>query len=294
MMRVPVLFAGLLVLLGVVCRPPSAARAEDTEMIVAGTEAPEGKYPYQVCLYSSMADNMGFCGGSIIASQWVLTAAHCLSEGDDHKGPNTAKRPADVVVGYGSNDRKKTKKIAAAKIIVRQGHGDVALIKLQKPIADPKAITLANPDTDRKYLVPGAKVTITGWGALWDAYDEDVKALMADLDDKQEMIEKWQAPVRLREVELDAMNNETCNKVFEPSQITVAPTEVCAMYQGTKKAQCNGDSCGPIVVAADAPRGLIQIGVVSWSVKCASTGTPSVFARVSSFTDRVQETMKNN
>jgi secreted trypsin-like serine protease len=43
-------------------------------MIVAGTEAAEGKFPYQVRLYSSIEDDGGFCGGSLIAPQWVLTA----------------------------------------------------------------------------------------------------------------------------------------------------------------------------------------------------------------------------
>jgi secreted trypsin-like serine protease len=56
-----------------------AALAEDTEMIVGGTPAPERKYPYQVRLYESIEDDKGHCGGSLIAPQWVLTAAHCVT-----------------------------------------------------------------------------------------------------------------------------------------------------------------------------------------------------------------------
>uniref|UniRef100_A0A672K9R7 Peptidase S1 domain-containing protein n=1 Tax=Sinocyclocheilus grahami TaxID=75366 RepID=A0A672K9R7_SINGR len=46
--------------------------------IVGGVDAFEGSWPWQVSLHSS---NFGghFCGGSLINSEWVLTAAHSLS-----------------------------------------------------------------------------------------------------------------------------------------------------------------------------------------------------------------------
>ena len=79
---------------------------------------PEGKYPWQVRIYSSMEDDKGFCGGSIIAPQWILTASHCLSKGESNGGPNVAVDPENVVVGYGSNDRTQTTKIQAEKVFV--------------------------------------------------------------------------------------------------------------------------------------------------------------------------------
>jgi secreted trypsin-like serine protease len=85
-------------------------------MIVAGTEAAEGKFPYQVRLYSSIEDDGGFCGGSLIAPQWVLTASHCVTKGDLNGGPKPQADPEDVVVGYGSNDRTKTTKVEVEKI----------------------------------------------------------------------------------------------------------------------------------------------------------------------------------
>jgi secreted trypsin-like serine protease len=289
--------------LGLLIAASGFARSADNEMIVAGTEAPDGKYPYQVRLYTSMNDKFGFCGGSIIAKQWVLTAAHCLSKGK-WDGANTPLDPADVVVGYGSNDRTKTTKIPAAKIFVRPeylskgttGKADVALIKLKKPIPDPKAIALADPETDKKLLVPGDKVIITGWVALWNAYDKDVESVVAEFGSPQEMVDKWQFPVRLREVELGYVDNDTCNSLFKSRSPTysVANTEVCAINEPARKSSCHGDSGGPIVVASAAPGGFLQVGVDSWGVGCGETGTPDVYARVSSFKDWIDDTMKNN
>jgi secreted trypsin-like serine protease len=300
MTRVHVLLSSLLTALGVWCQLPAAAMAEDTEMIVNGTEAPEGKYPWQVRLYSSMEDQGGFCGGSIIADQWILTAGHCATNGDHNAGPTTAKNPADIVVGYGSLDRTKTIKIPAAKVIVRQdfldkglnGKGDVALIKLKTPISHAPAVPLADPDLDRKVAAPGKKVTVTGWGAVWDSEDKDVNALVAELGSKAEMVEKLNLPIKLREVELDVIDPEVCRASLSP--LTVGDTEICIMRPGTPKGSCFGDSGGPLVAPADNARGFVQVGVVSWGVRCGRDGQPNVHARVSSFTNWIRDTMKNN
>ena len=121
MRRVQVLTAGLLMAVGISWQLSAGALADDNEMIVNGKEAPDGKYPYQVRLYSSEEDQYGFCGGSIIAPQWVLTASHCVTEGDLNAGPTTQKDPEDFVVGYGSNDRTQTKRIQAVKIFATAG-----------------------------------------------------------------------------------------------------------------------------------------------------------------------------
>jgi secreted trypsin-like serine protease len=165
MTRVHLVLAGLLSFGLFGAMQPASFAAGGTEMIVAGSEAPEGKYPYQVLLYSSKEDKIGFCGGSVIAPQWVLTAAHCMIEGDFGKGPTTATEPGKVVVGYGSNDRTKTKKVEAEKVIVnpnylakgRGGKVGLTLLKLKRPIPNAPVVAFADPDSDKKYLVPGAK-----------------------------------------------------------------------------------------------------------------------------------------
>lgn len=43
--------------------------------LIGGRHAPPATYPYQVSLQNNKHH---FCGGSIISTKWVLTAAHCV------------------------------------------------------------------------------------------------------------------------------------------------------------------------------------------------------------------------
>ena len=288
--------ACLIALLGALALT-GTARSEDNEMIVAGTEAPDGKFPYQVRLYASASDLRGFCGGSLIAPQWVLTASHCLAE--EKQGSYVARSPEAVVVGYGSNDRTKTTKVDVVKVIVRpefldkglNGKADVALLKLKQPIANPKTVPLADPDADKKYLVPGAKVTVSGWGTLW-SYDDDVASLVGEFG--TDMEEKVTAPIKLREVEVDWIDNDACNAAFAAKHAGagIADTEFCAFQQGTNKDTCQGDSGGPMVVRDENGK-FVQVGVVSWGRGCGGE-TPGVYARVAKFKGWIADTIKSN
>jgi secreted trypsin-like serine protease len=290
------LVSRLLLLVGLVGGLSGQALGEtDTEMIVGGTAAPEGKYPWQVRLYSSADDTVGFCGGSIIDEKWILTAAHCLLDTDA------------VVVGYGSNDRTKTTKIESEKIIVHPGYiagekADVALVKLKKPIPDAKAIAYADAAQDQALLPDGANVVVTGWGAIWDfqAFQNavDVMAGRRTVSERKLLSdEELQAPLKLHEVDIQVIDPTECKAVYKSLQVpafAIGDTEICATGLAGGKDSCFGDSGGPLVVAADNARGYAQVGIVSWGPQCGNPLYPGVYTRVSSFSNWIKDNMSAN
>jgi secreted trypsin-like serine protease len=291
------MLAGLLSFGPLCAMLPMAFAADDNEMIVAGSEAPEGKYPYQVRLYSSKEDKIGFCGGSIIAPQWVLTAAHCVVA-----DPTATARvnPVDaVVIGYGSVDRTKTTKVESEKIIVdpdylekgANSHDDIALIKLKEPIPDAKPVPLANADLDKKLMTPGATVTVTGWGAVWDPEDKNVLAMLSQLTAGADLGDKLNYPLKLHQVEIQVMDNESCKSLFQGSSTEIVDSSICALQPGSRKNACYGDSGGPLM-ASPKPRTFVQVGVVSRG--CGNMDLPNIYTRVSSFSDWIASTMAGN
>jgi secreted trypsin-like serine protease len=290
MMRACKLVAPILLLAGMIAITAGQALAEtDTDMIVGGRPADQGKYPWQVRIYSNMDDQIGFCGGSIIADQWVLTAAHCVLD------------VQAVVVGYGNVDRTQTKKIPSEKIIVHPAYlagekADVALIKLAKPIPNAEAIGYTDAAEERKFMPAGATVTVTGWGAIWDfpAFNNAVQVMAgrSALNERKLLSdEELQAPRLLHEVDVEVIDPAECKAVYEGLQVpafSIGDTEICATGPSGGKDSCFGDSGGPLVVAADNKRGYSQVGIVSWGPQCGNPLFPGVYTRVSSFADWIK------
>ena len=118
---------------------------QDTR-IYGGRPAEQGAWPWQVSLHT--ASRVGndiesrvlsqFCGGSLIARQWVLTAAHCVQ---DFEGKIT--QPGEILVDFHPDHRAQGRiEVIAQKSHKAGGRNYHQLFELslpqrgQKPFAD--------------------------------------------------------------------------------------------------------------------------------------------------------------
>ena len=266
--------AAMVIALLVALLPATVAMAQPpTPRIVGGQEADPGEWPWQVALVKKGSDlyNNQFCGGMIIAANWVVTAAHCV----DTEGPNDL----DVVAGVhdlgnpGANIQRRT----LSQIIVHpnynpgNGDSDVALLRLASPIAERPASAGTLPI---RYitLVPtnvgdlaGRDVTVTGWGNRKPAPPGGIDY-----------------PQRLHEVVVPVATQAACVAAY--AHLTgITANMLCAGQLGSGKDSCQGDSGGPLVYNNNGTWQLA--GIVSWGEGCAHPNYYGVYVRVSRFVD---------
>uniref|UniRef100_A0A6P4F5H6 trypsin n=1 Tax=Drosophila rhopaloa TaxID=1041015 RepID=A0A6P4F5H6_DRORH len=132
--------------------------------IVGGADVPPGEHvPYQVSLqYKARAGQMHFCGGSIVAPNRILTAAHCC------QGLNVSRM--SVVAGIrGLNERGSRSQVLTYTIHPKYQElvtSDLAVLSIDPALKlNNVSITSIEYQSKKKEFVGGGvPVTLTGWG----------------------------------------------------------------------------------------------------------------------------------
>ncbi|XP_023311146.1 trypsin-7-like [Anoplophora glabripennis] len=212
--------------------------------IVGGNNTTIETHPYIVSVQEL---NNHVCGGSIIAANWILSAAHCF----------TANTTAYSIRAGSTFRNTGGQVINVSRIIIHQSHNratldyDIALLQLNSSITTiaARAVSLA---AQGGAPLAGTTATVTGWGAL----SED--GPLASI---------------LQVINVPIISQANCRIAY--GQNTITDRMFCAGVLGVGgKDACFNDAGGPLIA------GGMLTGIVSWGYGCALPNYPGVYASV--------------
>ncbi|XP_055544943.1 uncharacterized protein LOC129730018 isoform X2 [Wyeomyia smithii] len=242
--------------------------------IVGGFEAPIGQWPWMAAIFLHGPKRTEFwCGGSLIGTKYILTAAHCTR--DSRQRPFAARqftvRLGDIDLSTDAEPSApvtfRVTEVRAHPKFSRVGfYNDIAILVLDRPVRKSKyVIPVCTPKANlpTKERMAGRRATVVGWGTTYYGGKESTKQQQATL------------PV---------WRNEDCNHAyFQP----ITDNFLCAGFSEGGVDACQGDSGGPLMMLVEAR--WTQVGVVSFGNKCGEPGYPGVYTRVSEYMQWIRD-----
>jgi hypothetical protein len=236
--------------------------------IVGGTLVPAGRYPFTVSLQAPASSGTPFakhfCGGSLISSTWVLTAAHCVV--DSLRTGTALPTDIDLLIGRTTLTDTGGQARDAAEIRVNPSYNktthesDVALIRLSS--ASTIAPIQLTTSQERDLWDAGDNLTVAGWGATSQG---------------------GSGSATLREVSVPVVADSTMATAAVYGSSFKARTMLGAGPLTGGRDSCQGDSGGPLFAPSASPSGQPRlVGVVSWGAGCAQVNKPGIYSRVGS------------
>jgi len=248
--------------------PLKIQTTENTETrIVGGVEARKHEFPWLVRVQHKSGGGL-LCGGAVISSRSILTAAHCISNPkSDVANLQVLAGAHDVDNAVGERDTRQLrdlKKIICHKDYnARNMQNDVCILRLKSDLQMTQWVN-SIPLADEKSSIP-SNVTVAGWGVFQGNVSESLP------------------PSRvLRKVTVPTVSNPTCSNLYrDVSGISITSGMMCAGTGG--QDSCQGDSGGPLMCSSsnNATTGFFACGIVSFGVGCGVQRYPGVYTRIS-------------
>ncbi|KAJ8687600.1 hypothetical protein QAD02_023394 [Eretmocerus hayati] len=243
------------------------------DRIVGGTRSLPGAWPWIANLgYSTNGNQIKFrCAGSLISSQHVLTAAHCVHNRDDLKivrlgeydlsSDDDGAHPVNMTID---------KKIIHSEYKPGSTQNDIAILKLGGIVEftdDIRPICLPEAGSFKSQEIIGTSPFVAGWGSS----------------------HFYGSPSTiLQETDVTVIDTDKCKESYKSIKGAVIDDRIiCA--GGTTKDSCQGDSGGPLMTRQN--HSFYLIGIVSTGYRCAEPGYPGIYTRVTSHLNFVKSNM---
>ncbi|XP_054734071.1 chymotrypsin-1-like [Anastrepha obliqua] len=211
--------------------------------------------PYQVSLQVFRRGRYHhFCSGSIISTNHVLTAAHCLTK----MTANEITVVSGTLTWRNGGDRHR--------VVAMRSHpsfssnslitNDIAVLKVTPPFNLGKSSIGTIALGGRARIGENVAVRLTGWGSLTPTGSSGL-------------------PEQLQVLDYRTISNQECAQ----RGFRITANELCTLGERGRGA-CVGDSGGPLITAHGTPQ---LVGIVSYGTATCAQGRPDVYTRVSSF-----------
>ncbi|MEW2283016.1 serine protease [Streptomyces sp. NPDC047841] len=229
---------------------PTASAAP--QPIVGGTTTTTTAYPFMMQITDASQNQ--FCGGTLVAPNKVVTAAHCMA------GETTGS--VRVVGGRTYLNGTNGTVSRVSKIWINPDYtdatngDDVAVLTLSTsmPYTTAKYVT----SSQTSVYAAGTTARILGWGTT---------------------SENGGSSNQLRTATVPVVSDSSCRSSYGSD--FVQSDMVCAGYTSGGVDTCQGDSGGPLLI------GGVLAGITSWGEGCAEAGYPGVYTRLTTFSDLV-------
>lgn len=234
-----------------------------------------GEYPWQVAiLKKDPSESVYVCGGTLISSRHILTAAHCVKT---HAGRDLRARLGEWDVNHDVEffpyiERDVVSVYVHPEFYAGTLYNDLAILKLDHDINFEKNPHISPACLPEKFEdFTGNRCWTTGWG----------KDAFGDYGKYQNI---------LKEVDVPVISNPICENQMRRTRLgpsfNLHPGFICAGGEEGKDA-CKGDGGGPMVCEKHGKWQLA--GVVSWGIGCGQAGVPGVYSRVSYYLDWINQ-----
>jgi len=240
-------------------------------LIVGGRDALLGEFPWQVALRDSWESSGSMCGGAILNTRTIITAAHCL----DSLSPSQVTVIGGAHWIFDSDGNEQLRSVASFNIHPQYDpyeiHNDIALLTLSQPLVFGSRIqSIKIPSSG---TIPLGSCTAVGWGSTRSHMDPSY-------------------PDVLQKVELNIVERDTCEEIMDEWK-PINDGMICA--NGHSSGTCVGDSGSGFICRDFA--GSYLAGVVSWGQQpsCRSNpDIPSIFTNIAHYARWIQSTLEQN